>query len=130
MELKHIMRFHNDYLQVSRRVLPSPSNTLYIMSLGIFATTLFNYIFPPQFFIEMLSITSLILPPTALLLLMLADIPNLLILPSCVFESIHGVYCFNVGTVTQYIALSRNLMLLTIFTYLLTRIIKKNRRND
>jgi len=87
---------------------------------GVVSLVLFNYVFSPQMFLLITPLAILALGVKALLLYSIADIFNALIIYT--FFNYPNSWMF--GSVTQYMALGRNLILLVLFIYITMSIIR------
>jgi len=87
---------------------------------------IFNYVFPPQFVIEIVPLLTLVAPLYLVPVIVIADVVNVVATIKC-FDMIS--YCFEWGLIPQMMFTVRNVLLLLVFLALLVMIIKQQQLN-
>jgi len=101
-------------------------NTLRLFIWIVVGTVIFNYVFPPQFVIEVAPLLALVAPPQLVPLIAIADIVNVVATIKC-FEII--MHCFEWGTSSQILFTTRNILLLSVFLAVLIMLIRQQQLN-
>jgi len=101
-------------LIISKR-MTSEHDLLKLFTWVLTGTVVFNYIFPPQFVIEILPLLALVVSEKLLLLLVVADVFNIVAGIKCIEVAPYG---FTWGSPQQNLFFLRNILLLFIFLVL------------
>jgi len=110
--------------------LRKSDNELKILAVGMLPPIVFNYIFPPQYVLNLIPLLSLT-AGTEIFLVIISDIINTIAGPICIQLNSIPLGCFTIGSVAQKLFGIRNILLLLLFvleTIILIRTLKHKYR--